>query len=64
MRWKEESSRCSKHFPPWELPERIIYDAYKEGFINWNIFDKAIKKINTKKNGSWMFELKQEFPNE
>ena len=34
----------------------IVSMAYDEGFINWNVYQKAIKKINSNKNGGWMFE--------
>jgi uncharacterized protein (DUF2225 family) len=37
----------------------IVYDAYTKGFINWNICNKAIEKIKTNMNGSWMFEQQQ-----
>jgi thiamine kinase-like enzyme len=36
----------------------IINEAYEEGIINWNIYIKAMKKIRTNLNGSWMFEQK------
>ena len=36
--------------------EEIIYDAYMEGYINWNLYQKALGKIASNKNGSWMFE--------
>jgi len=34
----------------------IVADAYYKGFISWNVLTKALEKINTNKNGSWMFE--------
>ena len=34
-----------------------VYDAYSEGFIKWNVYQKAIKKIKTNMNGSWMYEF-------
>ena len=37
----------------------IIGDAYDKGFINWNIYKKAMEKIRTNINGSWMFEQKE-----
>jgi len=30
--------------------------AYSESFINWNIYCKVLDKINSNKNGGWMFE--------
>jgi hypothetical protein len=60
MRWKEESNRPIDSLPPWLHAKDIIVSGYKEGFINWISFDKAMQKITTNKNGSWMFEQKQE----
>jgi hypothetical protein len=35
----------------------LIYTLYfSEGYINWNVFQEAIAKIKTNRNGSWMFE--------
>jgi hypothetical protein len=34
----------------------IIGEAYEESIINWNVFKKAMDKIRTNLNGSWMFE--------
>jgi hypothetical protein len=58
MRWEVESSRPIDALPPWLHAKDIVYSAYREGLINWNTLDKAMKKINTTKNGSWMFEQK------
>jgi hypothetical protein len=33
----------------------IIYAAYREGYINWNVFQKAKEKITSNRNGSGMF---------
>jgi len=30
--------------------EEIIYDAYSEGFINWNVYQKVMERINSNKN--------------
>jgi hypothetical protein len=34
----------------------IVYDAYYEGYINWNTLNRVLQKINTNMNGHWMFE--------
>jgi len=34
----------------------ILADAYKVGCVNWNVYQKALEKITSNKNGSWMFE--------
>ena len=38
----------------------IVYEAYHEGYINWNILQKVLQKIETTNNGTWMFEGEQE----
>jgi hypothetical protein len=54
MRWKDESVR------PIIIDTlsamEIACDAYYEGYINWNVYQKVLDRINTKKNGSGMFE--------
>ena len=37
----------------------IVYDAYSKGFINWNVCQKALQRIKSNMNGSWMFEQNQ-----
>jgi len=60
VRW-EKKSRRPKYLL--ELPclhsRDIVIDAYKEGFINWNNYKKALEKINSNMNGGWMFEQKE-----
>jgi len=55
MRWREKNQSrpyCLEFIYSME----IVSMAYDEGFINWNVYQKAIKKINSNKNGGWMFE--------
>jgi hypothetical protein len=59
MRWKKISSK-RPYFLDLVFAKEIVYDAYKEGFINWNIYKKALEKINSNMNGNWMFEQKKE----
>jgi hypothetical protein len=61
MRWEEKGRRPEYliGFPCLHSKE-IVYDAYREGFINWNTLNKVLQKINTNMNGGWMFEQKQE----
>jgi len=62
MEWKERSSRydslgeCGAVFTYYILAGDIIYEAFDEGIINWNIYQKARDKIKSNANGSWMFE--------
>ena len=60
MRWLNESSRSMDFLKdiPCIHAKDIIYSAYREGLINWNVFNKALRKINTTMNGNWMFEFK------
>jgi len=55
MRWKQKSSERPVIFDCFDSKE-IVYDAYREGYINWNVYQKAIGKITSNMNGSWMFE--------
>jgi len=60
MRWLKKSKRpkCLISMP---IPHSIdiILDAYREGLINWNTYNKALAKVESNKNGSWMFEQKE-----
>jgi hypothetical protein len=57
MRWcKKTSVRPYSRDLDVIIAEEIIYEAYSEGYINWNVFQEAIAKIKTNINGSWMFE--------
>lgn len=54
QRWKRgKSSR------PYRLDaldaRKITFEAYKEGFINWNVYQKVLSRIKTNMNGTWMF---------
>jgi hypothetical protein len=57
--WKEEISRNYSDYGI-DLAIDIIGEAYEEGLINWNVYRKAMDKIKTNSNGSWMFEYKKE----
>jgi len=54
MRWENKSLRPI--IPPPLHARDIALDAYNEGYINWNIYQKVLARINSNKNGSWMFE--------
>lgn len=56
VEWKEKSSRT---YPERLLVDDIIREVYRAGIINWNIYQKALDKIQTKSNGTWMFEQKK-----
>ena len=58
MRWNNESLR-PKEIDDFSHSLDIIVDAYHEGFINWNVYQKVMAKIRSNKNGGWMFEKRQ-----
>jgi hypothetical protein len=55
MRWEEKTSR-HYYFQDLLFSQEIVYFAYSEGLINWNVYQKALDKINSNMNGGWMFE--------
>jgi len=55
MRWKKNGSK-RPYILDLFISKEIVYNAYLEGYINWNIYYKALDKINSNINGSWMFE--------
>jgi hypothetical protein len=55
MKWDEKTSR-HYYFQDFLFSQEIVYFAYSEGFINWNVYQKATEKINSNKNGGWMFD--------
>jgi hypothetical protein len=59
MRWKERSSK-RPYFLDLIFSKEIVYNAYREGFINWNSYNKALEKITSNMSGSWMFEQRDE----
>jgi hypothetical protein len=63
MVWGKKSSNRPYRHDVLDAKE-IIYDAYREGFINWNVYQKAVDRIKSNRNGTWMFEkgsLRTEF---
>ena len=54
MRWENETSRG--HIIDSLDSMDIIYDAYREGYINYDTYRTAMGKITTNSNGDWMFE--------
>ena len=57
MRWENESSRPIIF--DFANTMDIVSDAYYEGFINWNIYQKVMDGIRSDMNGGWMFEQKE-----
>jgi len=55
MIWRKKSSK-RPYFLDLIYSQEIVYDAYIEGYINWNVYQKASEKITANKNGGWMFE--------
>lgn len=56
-RWKKNSTRyCSYEGDDILLSMDIISEAYEYSIIDWSTYKKAMGKIRTNLNGSWMFE--------
>jgi hypothetical protein len=55
MRWEEETRERPLILDCFAASD-IIYSAYMEGFINWNIYNLAQERIRRTMNGTWMFE--------
>ena len=55
MRWANESLR-PKELDDFTHSIDIVVDAYYEGYINWNVYQKVMAKIRSNRNGSWVFE--------
>ena len=54
MKWNKESSPRPLYLDL-IFSKEILYDAFREGIINYNVYQKALKKITSNMNGSWMF---------
>ena len=59
MRWKQITQK-RPFYLDCIFSQEIVYYAYSEGFINWNVYQKAIEKIksniNSMENNGGMFE--------
>jgi hypothetical protein len=60
MRWNNKTSvrPYSKDLDV-IIAEEIIWEAYYEGYINWNVYTEANARIRTVINGTWIFEQPQ-----
>ena len=54
MNWKNKTQKRPL-FLDYIFSKEIVYDAFREGFLNWNSYRLAIEKINRNINGDWMF---------
>ena len=58
MIWRQKSSKRA-YWRDFLFSQEIIFDAYSEGFINWNVYQKAMEKIksnmNSMENGGGLF---------
>lgn len=59
MRWEKETTKRHYIFDLL-ISQEIIYDAFKEGYLNWTLYNMAINKIksniNGVRNGFWKYE--------
>jgi hypothetical protein len=51
----EKQNQRETLFLDYIFAKEIVYDAYSEEYINWNIYQMAIEKIRKNMNGDWMF---------
>ena len=64
MRWEKRSKRPEYLIASPEIHAmEIVCDAYYEGYINWNVYQKVLERIKINMNGSWMFEQKGNIKN-
>lgn len=61
MKWKNEGALDYRMIGMSESQnaDLKIYIAFGCGYINWNIFNLALDKIETKSNGTWMFDIEK-----
>jgi hypothetical protein len=55
MRWKNKTGKRTL-FLDSIFAKETVYNAYREGYINYNVYMAAIEKTRTNFNGDWMFE--------
>ena len=53
-RWNEECSLSDKGVD-YFLTKRIISEAFREGLINWNTYQKVKDRVEIIGNEDWMF---------
>jgi hypothetical protein len=55
MRWKEES-RQRPFSPDFLVARHKISEAFREGYINWNMYNLAMEMVDRNIKGGWMFK--------
>jgi hypothetical protein len=55
MRWYEETQQRPLGLD-YIIAKHKIHEAFQEGYINWNIYNLAIERIDRNMNGDWMFK--------
>jgi hypothetical protein len=56
-KWKKESSQIQRPLiSDCIIAKEIVYNAYKVGFIKWNVYSLALERIERTMNGTWMFK--------
>jgi hypothetical protein len=55
MRWKEETQQrpLGRDFI---IARHKIHEAFHEGYINWNMYNLAMERVERNMKGGWMFE--------
>jgi len=49
MRWRQKNQK-RPYYLDFIFSKEIVYDAYSEGYINWNVYQKAMERINSNEN--------------
>jgi hypothetical protein len=56
-RWKKETSQIQRPLVlDCIIADEIVYNAYKVGFIGWNVYNLGRERIKRTMNGTWMFK--------
>jgi len=49
MRWRQKNQK-RPYYLDFIFSKEIVYDAYSEGYINWNVYQKVMERINSNEN--------------
>jgi hypothetical protein len=55
MRWNKET-RQRAFGSDCMTAKHKIHEAFREGYINWNVYNMALERVDRNMKGGWMFE--------
>ena len=58
MRWENEGVNIF-FMTEWQYAAVKLYEAFGSGYINWNMLNLALDRVETASNGSWMFDIER-----